>query len=90
MKKRKLIPKPILAEAYKRLQFGVPIARLIKDLNLDVSRPHMAILLDWYSLALQDEAICASLFPPWLEGETEQEEPDNAKYEGRFPFGVWL
>lgn len=98
---RKHITKAKLEELAKLHLKGVPITRLIRDNNLDVSAPHLNKLIRAYFAAdklvmnkqtkIEADAIINSLFPPWLDcnGEVIQIQPSNWKYEGYFPFGKW-
>lgn len=89
--KRKLIKFSTLVALFDKEQEGVPYSRMIRDLDLDVSTPHLTKLLNYLFLSTSEPAIEQSLRPPWLDedGPEVQEEPDDYKYIGRFPFGVW-
>ena len=96
--KRKLVPKQIIDDIYDLTSIGVPLAKVLKDKDLDACRPVIARLLDSYRLAHQDDmtlkvrgTVYASLFPVWLQDTPAvQEQPDGWKYQGRFPLGTWL
>ena len=94
---RKLIGQKTLASlAYWRHK-GVPLAKQIRDNALDISGPHLTKLLDYFDLigdatTIQinaQQTISDSLFPPWIEGFTIRQQPNNWSYIGKFPFGKW-
>lgn len=96
-KPRKLIRLDQLLSLNERVEMGVPLARAIRDLNLDVSRPLAAKHVKWYNSrefakGFAAELLVASLDAPWLnpEGDTVQEQPPGWDYEGYFPFGTWV
>jgi hypothetical protein len=95
-KARKLVSLPLLSKVCERVNMGVPLTRVIRQLNLDISRPCLASLLDayiTYTLSKDREpgkTIFNSLFPPWMpEGEHIVMSPDSWCYVGRFPLGYW-
>lgn len=88
--KRKLIPKALVIEIVKRQALGVPLSRIIKDLELNISRTSLKSILDIYKSVDPDSSWEASLFPPWLNDEAKvQEQPNNWYYQGYFPWGSW-
>lgn len=88
--KRKLIPRALFAEIIARKALGVPSSRIIKDLELDISRTSLSSLIKVYEVSYADGKFDTSLFPPWLKDTAKiQEQPDNWYYEGYFPWGVW-
>lgn len=88
--KRKLIPKALFAEIVARKALGVPLSRIIKDLNLDISRTSLSSLLKVYEVSYINGKFDASLFPPWLKDKAEvQKQPDSWYYQGHFPWGSW-
>ena len=96
--KRKLMPQSVLHEILCKANEGVPIARLLRNYELDLTRTTLASLLQQYALSatsLQDQdTILASLFPPWLDEYSEtsskvQQNPDGWYYQGYFPWGEW-
>ena len=100
MNSRKLVPKTLLADIAKLRQLGVPLRKLIRDHELDISGPHLTKLLDTFGdlrtpINIYDkkieQVVCASMFPAWLDNNslTAQDQPDNYKYVGRFPIGEW-
>ena len=96
--KRKLVPQSIIVNIYELTDIGVPLAKVLKDKDLDACRPVIAKLLDAYRLAHKEDmtmkvrgTVMSSLFPVWLQESPEvQEQPDGWKYQGRFPLGHWL
>ena len=87
-KKRKLVPEPLLKKATELLDIGVPMSKVIRDQDLDISAPALATLVKYYK---QDAApIYLSLFPEWLDSLVITEQPDNAVYNGYFPLGQGL
>jgi hypothetical protein len=96
--KRKLLPRSTLSSIFDLTDIGVPLAKVLRDKDLDACRPVISKLLDSYALATRDDVmtkirsrVFASLFPLWLEERPEiQEQPDGWKYRGRFPTGRWL
>ena len=96
--KRKLVPQAILIEVHDLHVIGVPLAKILRDKDLDACRPVISKLLDAYDLAQREDMttkvrhkVFNSLFPVWLAKEpTIQEQPDGWRYAGRFPTGQWL
>lgn len=95
---RKLVAREHLKEITDLSLIGVPLTRIIKDKNMDVSRPHLDKLVHLYQLSYIDKVyeeeqlqlITNSLFPPWIEPDPIiQVQPETYKYRGRFPFGYW-
>lgn len=92
--KRKLLSAQSLEWIQDRLDIGVPLARVLRDGNFNLSRAAAATLVEWYALYTSNPtelgAIKASLFPEWLKPSDEvQENPDGWVYIGRFPWGYW-
>lgn len=99
MKARKLLAKAALERIWLRHQVGVPIERLRRDFNIELSLPSFIRLLEYYTESIDIEqnssitnTICASLFPTWLNSDckTIQSQPRLWKYIGKFPVGSWL
>ena len=97
MRRRKLITLELLKEFQAKVVLGVPLARLIREAELDMSQPSVANLVKWYSRAepfhgeteRNDAAvILASLFPIWLTYNGQEAGEDV--YEGYFPLGRWV
>lgn len=94
---RKLIGETLLSRLAHLNNLGVGTTRLIKDNNLDISRPALNTLIDHYNMigpdsGLTKEAqkkVSASLFPLWLPNNEIAEQPQDWKYKDRFPFGKW-
>lgn len=93
---RKLINQELLYTLYDKHEEGIPVTRLIRDYNLDVSSQHLKALFKWYSFLCTSkgsvkDVLSASLFPPWLTMSNKiQEQPtDKYKYKGFFPYGKW-
>lgn len=98
MKARKLLAKRILGRLYHRYAIGVPIAKLIRDSDLDISLPAFTNLINYYEESLDKEqsiqitnTIADSLFPEWLDpfNDYVQSQPKEWKYIGKFPVGSW-
>jgi len=98
MKARKLISRQHIDLLYNMHQVGIPLARVMRDNDIEMSLPSFKNLLDHlHSMYLGKSAasisttIEQSLFPEWLTpGLTGvQEQPDDWRYVGRFPMGVW-
>jgi hypothetical protein len=98
MKKRKLLSPTAYIAVHARLNMGVPLSRIIKDLQVAMSRPALSKLLaandTSFSPAVPVDdsiAIQNSLNPKWIDydGPLVQEQPDDWKYVGYFPYGVW-
>ena len=87
MPKRKLLTPSALQQLEYLDNLGVPLATAMRRLNITISRPTAKQLLASYKQKTWDQ----SLFPPWLDpdGTNVQEQPDNYKYTGYFPFGCW-
>ena len=95
-KPRKLIRLDKLSTLAHRAQMGVPLARAIRDMRLDISRPLAAKQVQLFNMDCATKEASSllkhSLDAPWLDydGPTVQEQPDNWYYEGYFPFGKWV
>lgn len=95
--KRKLIPQHQLFAIKEKFHSGVPISKLIREYELDISHPHLRKLLFIYIDILNPElnlshrkALNDSIFPIWLENKLGAvTQPDSWTYEGRFPYGTW-
>ncbi len=96
MKKRKLLTPGCYGMIDAKVQLGVPLAKIMRDMSLEdaISRPSLSKLVKHYNTMLEDNdtVISASLFPSWLasDGISVQEQPDNWYYEGYFPLGDWM
>lgn len=89
--KRKLLSPKTLSRISLAVGYGVPMARAIRDLDLDMSRTAVANLLRMYKKHGDRLEVNESLFPPWLDKENDNEQinPDGWVYVGRFPWGYW-
>jgi hypothetical protein len=93
--KRKLLSPNILNWIAVKLELGVPLAKLCRQLELTMTRRAVATLVEQYNLSLSDDkysrAVHNSLFPAWLDvnNTNAQENPVGWVYVGRFPFGYW-
>lgn len=94
--KRKLINRKVLSQIYGRDILGVPLAKIVKQLDLDITPKAMSTLLYWYKETIEAhpetaKVILDSLFPIWLDEESNlvQENPEGWVYIGRFPLGYW-
>jgi len=89
--RRKLLALGILDTLYVDYKKGVPLTRMIRDAELDISGPHLTKLLAWYQLSLTDSMVELSLTPTWVDQRSTsiQEQPDDANYIGLFPIGEW-
>lgn len=92
--KRKLLLEADILVLKHRVDLGVPLNRACKLLHPDISNVVVIRLFNWYNelegcLQKEDyvlyDCIHNSLFPPWLPGE----QPDEACYNGEFPYGYW-
>jgi len=86
--KRVLVIESRLDEAHKLQQLGVPIAAIIRSLNISISHQTFSKLVFYYQNSLISNSI---LFPPWLEpeGTIMQVQPEDWVFNGRFPLGEW-
>jgi len=91
MKPRKLLTRKALASLHHKTTEGVPLARALRQLNINVTLPTATKLLTHYA-SLHSDIVSASLFPDWLDedGPALQEQPSTAKYDGYFPLGEWV
>lgn len=95
--KRKLVPKKVLASCFQLQQLGVPVTKIIRDKNLNITRALLVKLLAHYSIVdayygqTNVIAIRNSLFPPWMDHDSQlvQSNPDGWSYVGYFPRGYW-
>lgn len=92
---RKLINERVLRDCLYLSDLGVPVSKISRDNNLDISLPALIKLIYYYKTAeesvINARYIKASLFPPWLDNDNDdaQSQPDAFKYLGAFPFGEW-
>ena len=97
--KRKLLNELELQAARKLYVIGVPLTKIIRDLQLSVSRLHLLKLFLIYNDIVEEELkvskerhqLRSAIFPLWLnntKGIVEQ--PNEWTYKGRFPFGEWI
>ena len=96
MRKRKLLSSKLLFSVESRVAQGVPLALIIRKMELDISRPALAKLLK-HSKREQEvmddsELIEASLYPQWLDSNSleVQTQPEDWCYKGYFPLGEWI
>lgn len=95
-KPRKLIRLDKLLSLHRKVSIGVPLARALRDLELDISRPLAAKQLKLFETECEsneaNRLITDSMDPPWLDakGPAVQEQPSDWDYEGYFPFGKWV
>jgi len=95
--KRKLISEHLLAPMLEKFYAGVPVTRLIKDYELEISRPHLRKLLfiyiDILDMNLTEDyrtALRKAIFPQWVQDcSIVMKQPDRWTYIGKFPFGQW-
>lgn len=89
-----------------RIEYGAALSRIVRDLNLDISRTALSKLVDYDMLRKYDYGVLAdtdkdaaianaieqSLFPEWLDESSKQvqENPTNWYYVGHFPYGAWV
>lgn len=101
MRPMKLIQFDVLKELHSRHELGVPVTRLIKDYELDISRPSLAKLIEYFDLyqvqyrdyySYTVNTIKSSLNPEWLEKNCNivQTQPKHYKYIGEMPLGYWV
>lgn len=91
--KRKLVKKPTLQEITQKYIVGVPVSKLIRQFELDISSPCLIKLIK-INLTLDARSGRANLYPVWLDNSEEaphiQTNPDTWSFEGRFPKGRWI
>ena len=92
--KRSLLPEKKLLHLKWRLEIGVKLNTALRLLEIDGAPNVYTKLVAHHNemeSALIDEdevlfdTIRDSLFPHWID----QDQPDNAKYNGYFPYGYW-
>ena len=92
--KRKLLTEADILTIKYRVDLGVPLNTACRLLQPDISNVVVIRLYNWYAelercLANNDfvlhDCIHNSMFPPWLP----EEQPDEATYNGEFPYGYW-
>jgi hypothetical protein len=104
--KRKHLTRNELRRIHDLVTLGVPLKKLLRESNLPISAPSVAMLLKHYAriaiddtnpeltkaISSADIATVLSLFPSWLDnqGEPVQTAPENWSYDGLFPFGKWV
>jgi len=91
------MPHALLSYAHYLHKLGVPTARVVEYLDLDISKPALTKLIKLYNEvdncvdAEQSKQIHMSLFPTWLDPwQKVQEQPADWDYVGFFPFGEWV
>lgn len=100
-KRRKLIRFDKFLELHRTTAIGVPLARALRDMQLDISRPLAAKMLKVYEGVENDTMelsaaakVVHTLSPSWMNVHKDaphvQEQPDGWDYEGYFPFGDWV
>ena len=100
MRPRKLLSSKALSTLEVKVLAGIPLAAAMRQMELDMSRPAVAKLLQWLTKAdhLADDddyslVIRLNLFPEWLDNDSmvPQEQPDTWVFEGHFPTkGDWV
>lgn len=103
--KRKLVKTAVLQEIASLNKQGVPLAKIVRDNDLDVSLPHLTKLIHFFNLSIdacperhiteEDKVkLLNSLFPEWMQFAAEaapiQVQPASYKYKGLFPWGIWI
>lgn len=91
--KRSLLPEKQLLQLKWRLEVGVKLTTALRIEGIEGTPSVYAKLLSYHdemeARLMDDEvlsnAIRESLFPPWVD----EEQPDNAVYNGYFPYGYW-
>jgi len=95
--RRKLIGYIALTECVTRVRTGIPLALVIRQLDLPISRPVAAALVGCFKEAYagttgrdKHEVMIKSLFPSWLKADSGvSESPKGLAYHGTFPYGAW-
>lgn len=91
---RKLLLEAEIIILKQRVELGVPLNRACKLLHPEISNVVVIRLVNWHTelqecLAIEDfekyDYIHNSLYPSWLP----EEQPDEACYNGEFPYGYW-
>lgn len=98
MKMRKLMNPKLYTQIQEKLDMGVPLTKVMKQLDITMSHPACSKLMRYfedsrdYSDPDGATIIHNSLFPKWLDadGPTVQEQPFDYKYIGYFPYGEWV
>lgn len=98
--KRKLLAQDVMNEVVKLRELGVPLNTIIRNKELQISRPLLKQLLQHYQTLLAMQAVDGtmvetyvdSLFPEWLDitNNQPQQQPDGWSYSGMFPLGEWI
>jgi len=92
--KRSLLPEKEILQLKWRLELGVKLSTALRILEIDGAPGVYTKLVAHHTemesaLVQEDEmlfnTIRDSLFPVWVE----QDQPDNATYNGYFPYGHW-
>ena len=91
---RKLLPEADILMIKYRVELGVPLNTACRLLHPDISNVVVIRLVNWHTelekcLAEEDfvlhDSMRNSLYPSWLP----HEQPDEACYNGEFPYGYW-
>lgn len=90
--KRKLLSLATLRKVSDRDELGVPLTRIISDLELDISRPHLRKLISYYTASPLSPQVLKSIAPKWVDPTSAQTQiqPNGWVYSGVFPFGEWI
>ena len=90
---RVLASELLMQEIHGQKKLGVPVTKIINNLQLSISRSALVSLLDCYIFYIRtkDPILKANLFPEWLDKNSLsiQRQPHDVSYKGRFPWGQW-
>ena len=98
MRPRKLLSSKALSTLECKASAGIPLAAAMRQMELGMSRPAVAKLLEWVRKAdnVQDDdyhlMLRLNLFPEWLDNDSmlPQEQPEHWVFDGHFPTkGQW-
>jgi len=90
--KRKLLAEPLLEDVITLYKLDVPLTAIIRNKKLQINRTSLRALILFKVQHGHDDTCAKSLFPLWLDNNSEQvqESPQGWAYIGRFPFGKWV
>ncbi len=97
MRQRKLLALHVLQDIERLMGLGVPLAKIVRDKQLDMSAMSVSKLIQYNNLIKHSESaevtkvVYYSLKAPWVD-ETlvnVQEQPATWLYTGEFPYGKW-
>lgn len=96
----KVVREELVKEAAERYKLGVPVIKILKDLDINLSNYSLVKLLANYTLAIRhnNNAVYKAIFPDFIDdprhtkrdGNVVIQDKETHEFDGFFPFGVWI